>query len=499
MAPWFFGRRRKRAAARWDMAAPLIRWSDQGDVYDTRSSFSGTMCFGASGAGKTSGPGRMLAHAFLQAGYGACVLTCRPGDTDDWLDYAKAAGREGDVVLFGPGHGHVYDVLDDELQQAGGDAAMVENIVALLSALGEVGRRGLSGGGQESEPYWRAAGNQLSRNVISLLALAEGRVSIPAIYKAVTSAPTSFEQLKSEEWRKQSFCYRMLQQADQKERTPEQDADFRLVTDYFLQEIPGLSDKTRSVILSTLTSLIDQLNRGVLRSLFSGRTTTTPRAVEGGAILILDIPIKRYGTIGQLGQVLFKQAFMRSIERRRIDDDTRPVALWADEAQFFLAEGEDFLFATTCRGARVANVMLTQSLPSIVAALGAGEQGRAQAASLVANFATKVFCAQADAETNQFAAGLIGRSRQYLSSGNSSRSSQDWMDAFLGMGGNEQQSGGFQEGWEYEFQPHAFSDLRTGGPDNDWEIDAIVFRNGKRFAAGGKSWLKVTFKQDAGK
>ncbi|MEM7398089.1 MAG: TraM recognition domain-containing protein [Pseudomonadota bacterium] len=498
MAPWFLGRRRKRAAARWSLEQPLIRWSDQGDAYTIRDSFAGTMCFGASGAGKTSGFAACTLRSFLAAGYGICAMTCRPGDADELVAYARAAGREGDVVRFGPGHPHVFDVLHDEYEQSGSDAAMVENIVALLSTLGEVGRRGLSGGGQESEPYWRAAGNQLSRNVISLLALAEGRVSIPAIYKAVTSAPTSFEQIKSEEWRKQSFCYRMLQQADKKERTPEQDADFRLVTDYFLQEIPALSDKTRSVIFSTLTSLIDQLNRGVLRSLFSGTTTITPRAVEDGAILILDIPLKRYGAIGQLGQVLFRKAFMRSIERRRIDDDARPVTLWADEAQFFLTE-DDFLFATTCRGARVANVMLTQSLPNIVAALGAGEQGRAQAASLVANFATKVFCAQADAETNQFAAGLIGRSRQYLSSGNSSRSSQDWMDAFLGMGGNEQQSGGFQEGWEYEFQPHAFSDLRTGGPDNDWEIDAIVFRNGKRFAAGGKSWLKVTFKQDAGK
>ena len=72
------------------------------------------------------------------------------------------------------------------------------------------------------------------------------------------------------------------------------------------------------------------------------------------------------------------------------------------------------------------------------------------------------------------------------------------MDSFLGGGGAEQQSGGFNEGWEYEIQTNAFSDLRTGGPENDWEIDAIVFRNGKRFAAGGKTWLQVAFKQEFG-
>lgn len=494
MSLWPF--RRRFRLHRWDPSRPLIQWSKRGDDYTIRDSYAGTLCFGASGAGKTSGPGRALARAFLEAGYGLVVHTCRPGDGQEWLAYAEAAGRADDVIWFGPGHGHVYDVLDDELAQSGGSAAMVENIVALIAGLSEVSRRGVSGpGGGASEPYWEQAGQQLQRNVVSLLALARGRVSIPDIYKCVVSAPTSFEQLRSEDWRASSFCYQMLQAADRRELSEDEKRDLELVADYFLAEIPGLSDKTRSVIFSTLTSLLDRLNRGVLRSLFAGTTTITPRAVEDGAILILDMPIKRYGEIGQLGQVLFRQAFMRSIERRAIGLETRPVSLWADEAQFYLTEA-DFLFATTCRGSQVANVVLTQNMPNIVAALDGGAQSRSQANSLVANFSTKIFCAQADAETNQFAAELIGRERQVLSSGNSSRQAGDGMDLFFGERDEEQISGGFSEAWEYEIQPNAFSKLRTGGPHNQWQIDAVVFRNGREFAEGGRSWLSVTFLQD---
>lgn len=495
MAPWPFGRRQKRRpAGRWNLSAPLLRWSPK-DTFTIRDSLNGVLVVGATGSGKTSGSGYALADAYLAAGYGGLVLTCKADEREQWQRLAAAAGRSGDVVVFGPESGHVYDFIDDEMQFAGSGAGLTENIVSMIAALAEVSQRGTGGtGGREGERYWEQSSKQLQRNVVDLLALATGKVSIPDMYRVVVSAPVSFEQLRSEQWRGESYCYRLLQQADKQPRTPQQEADFAMVADYFLLELPALSDKTRSVIFSTFTSLVDVLNRGVLRSLFCGETTVTPRVVEDGAILIIDLPIKRYAEIGQLAQVFVKHAFQRSIERRQVNEDTRPVFLWVDEAQFTLTS-QDMLFATTCRAARVANVMLTQNLSGIEAALGAGEKGRAEAASLTANLNTKVFHAQADPTTNQWASTLCGRTRQHFVNGSASQSDQEWFAEALGMGGGGQSSGGFSESYEFDVQPSAFSDLRTGGPESGWEVDAIVFRNGKRFAANGRMWLPVTFKQ----
>jgi hypothetical protein len=56
-------------------------------------------------------------------------------------------------------------------------------------------------------------------------------------------------------------------------------------------------------------------------------------------------------------------------------------------------------------------------------------------------------------------------------------------------------SAGFSETWEYQVQPGAFTQLRTGGPANGWAVDGILFQNGRQFQATGKTWLPVSFRQ----
>ena len=104
-----------------------------------------------------------------------------------------------------------------------------------------------------------AANRQLVRNSVDVLALATGRVSIPDLYRLVVSAPTSPEQVRSADWRDNSFCHKCLKAADARTKTPSQERDFEIDADYFMLEYPAFSDKTRSVILSTFTSMVDVL------------------------------------------------------------------------------------------------------------------------------------------------------------------------------------------------------------------------------------------------
>jgi len=332
------------------------------------------------------------------------------------------------------------------------------------------------------------------RNLIDLCLMATGRVSVPELYRLVTTAPTNLEFVRSAEWRKNSACCRALTEADRRVERAAARQDLELVADYFLHEFPALSEKTRSVVVSTFTSMIDVLNRGLLRTLFCGETNVTPDLVEQGKIIVLALPVKEFGFVGQVAQVLFKAAFQRAIERRDLAKSPRPGFLWADEAQHFVTS-DDALFQTTCRSARVATVMLTQSLPVFEAALGGGEKGRAEAMALLGNLNTKVFHSQSDPQTNEWAATLIGRTRQMFASTSHSYQPADWASASLGMSLPGHGTAGLTESYEYELQPVAFSLLRTGGPDTGMLVDAVVYQNGRRFHGTGRNYLHATFRQ----
>jgi hypothetical protein len=489
----FFG---KRAACsdRWPLPTPLVNWSRQ-DAWTIGDAMAGCLICGATGSGKSSGSGRTLARAMLNAGFGGLVLTAKKDERAKWESYCKQAGRFDDLLVFGATENLRFNFLDYELSRAGEGAGLTANIVGLFSTVMEIAeRRGGSGGGRESESYWLRAALQLISNLVDLQSMATGRVSVPELYRLVTSAPTSFEQLRSDAWRKESFCFRCLQQADAKSKNAIQLHDFDVVTAYFCSEFPGLSDKTRSVIVSTFTSMIDVLNRGIPRFLFCGDTNVTPEVIEDGKIILIDLPVKEFAEVGLFSQVLWKHAFQRAVERRDVTRNPRPAFLWADEAQHFLTS-YDMTFAATCRSSRVANVLLTQNISNFDAALGGTPKGKAEAASLFANLTTKIFHANGDPVTNEWASSLIGKSLQYFANGGSSRQEEHWPAAAMGMARPTQTNAGFSESYEFEVQPSAFLPLRTGGRVNGGMVDAIVTQSGRRFRANGKTWLPVAFQQ----
>jgi hypothetical protein len=424
---------------------------------------------------------------------GGLVLTAKPDERETWERYCRETNRLGDLVVFSATGQWRFNVLNDELHRAGRGAGLTENLVNLFSEIVQVAERQVGSGGREDEGYWRRASRQLVRNCIDLLMLGPGFISFPDLYRVVVSLPDTSERAADESWKQRSFAYTCLKQADVKTNDPRRRSDLRLCADYVLEEYPALSEKTRSIIVSTFTSTIDTFQRGVLRELFSTGTNITPEAVTDGAIIVVDLPVKEYGEVGQLSQVLLKYVFMRSIERRSQGGEMRPVFLWADEAQNFTSP-YDFQFQTTARSARVCTVYLTQNLSNLYATLGAGEAGKASADSLLANLNTKIIHANGDPVSNSWTAELIGRSRQFFVSANRSQSG-DPLAALLGCGPAGGSSGGVNEQMEYEVPPRRFTTLRKGGVANHGLVDAIVFQGGRRFTANGKTWLPVTFQQ----
>ena len=62
---------------------PLLYLSDV-DPFTLNDATQGVQIFGGVGSGKTSGSGRALAHAYLNAGFGGVVLCAKADEADLW-------------------------------------------------------------------------------------------------------------------------------------------------------------------------------------------------------------------------------------------------------------------------------------------------------------------------------------------------------------------------------------------------------------------------------
>lgn len=475
----------------WDLGSHVLQLSGR-DMLTVGDVCMGTIVLGATGTGKTTGPGAALTLSFLRRGFGGLVLCVKPGERETWQRYSEKTGRSSDLVIFDSSGKERFCFLQEEMTRAGAGAGLTESVVNLLSSILEVAERNSGQGGREDEGYWRRANRQLVRSTVDLLVFAKGEVRVPDLYRLVISAPMSREQLADETWKGQSFCFQCLKAADAAPKTSRQQCDFELVADYFMIEWPTLSEKTRSVVMSTFTSMVDVLNRSLLRELFSTNTTVRPEDTLDGKIIVVDLPVKEFAEIGTFSGVLWKHCWQKAVERRDLSVNQRPVFLFADEFQYFCVQ-HDQQFQTTARSARAATVYLTQNVSNLLAAFG-GSDGKAMTDSILGNLQTKIWCANGDPETNDLAARTIGRTSRYFI--NCSQTPQEFniFNASTWSGGSRV-TAGMSEQLEFDCDPRVFTQLRTGGPPH-WTVDAILFQAGRQFAASGKSWRPVSFRQE---
>lgn len=451
------------------------------NYWSLADAFEGLQVFGGTGSGKSSGSGQAVARAFLEANLGGLVLTAKPDEVLTWKEYARATGRESDLLIVDEQSPHRFNFLRYELQRGGAGAGHTENLVNLFCAVLESSekRQGQGGG---NDAYWQRSLKQLLRSAVDLAVMAIEDVDLPTLYRIITSAPRTSSEVSDPDWQKRSACYALLEHAKDKAKQKDRESDFEMTRDYWLLEFPGLAPETRSVIVSTFTSMADCFLRGLLRKLFCSDLNFSPEDSFAGKIIILNLPIKQYNELGQFAQVLLKFIWQRAVERRippgiaRADAEQRirPVFLWADESQFF-ANSYDAMFQSTARSSRACTVYLTQNLPSYHAVFG-GANSKAEVDAFLGNLQTKIFHANGDPTTNNWAADSIGRTRQLqlyggLSEGVTGR----------GQPGNMNQNAGGSMVFEYLVQPQEFTMLRTGGPECGFEVDSIIFQGGRRW------------------
>jgi len=445
----------------------------------------GVQIFGGIGSGKTSGSGEAIARAFLKAGFGGLVLCAKKDVLDDWLRYAKQTGRENNVLVLDASGNFVFPFLQYEIERKGEGAGYTENLVRLFTTVYEAIERGKSGGG--SDPYWSRAMQQLLRNTIDLCMIARNTVSVSMIHDVIHSAPKTVVEIDTDEWKEKSLCWKLLIEGHSKQLEKWKQYDFDATASFWLDEYPNQGDKTRSSILSMLSTMMDIFLRRPFRMLFTEtpedrKKIAFPELTHRGVIIIVNLPVKEFGDAGRAAQVVYKYLWQQAVERRKVvKGETIPVFLWVDEAQNFVTE-YDMQFQATARSTMACTVYLTQNLPNYYAEMG-GEHSKYRVDSLVGNLQTKIWHANSDPMTNENAAEVIGKSWQTRQTSGENYGAQ-----------NFSMSEGKNESFDYDVPPQTFTKLKKGGMKNNKIVEAIVFQNG-RVWNNLRTFLFTTFKQ----
>ncbi len=444
------------------------------DEFTIRHACSGIQIFGETGSGKTSGSGSHIARSFLRQGFGGLVLTAKKDERSLWERYCQQTGRENDLLILSPREDLRFNFMNYELTASSEGAGLTENLVSLFTTVLEAGEKSKS---KTGEAYWQNTLKQLLRNVIDLISLSGETLSVPLLNEVIHSTPIYPGQVSDQAWQAESLCFQLIQKA-QGHADHTRSNDLTITAKYFLKELPGLAEKTRSIIMSSFTSLADSFLRGTMRELFCATTNLTPEDSFNGKIILLDLPIKEFADIGTYAQVLFKYQWQRAVERREIKPNTQPVFLWADEAQFFYHKG-DQSFQTTARSARACTVYLTQNLPNYLSAIGDGN--RSEIDSFLGNLSTKIFHCNGDAKTNEYSANVFSKDLNYRTS--------------FSAKANQGQGVNLNSNIDFQVEPIEFSKLAKGGPENDFFVQAIVFQGGRTWKATNTNYLPTSFKQ----
>jgi hypothetical protein len=492
----------------WPLEMPLLRFSER-DVWTLRDACTGTVCFGGSGAGKTSAAGRALATNFLRAGFGALVLCAKPGEANLWRRYCEETGRLDSLIVFDESGRQRFNFLEYELKRGG--RLITQNLVNLFLRVIEATQGGQHG---EKNPFWRNAVSELLNNAFLALYSAYGQVRLDKLMELLDTAPVSPEQAASPSWQEASFCWQTVDRLREGAAVPISSHDAHHAASYLCKRFAGLDKDTRTNVMATLTSMIHPFLSGYLRELFCTSTTVLPEMTHHGAVIVVDLPVKEHAEAGILAQHVWKYLFQRAAERRKetADHRTRPVVLWADECQFFLSD-YDAEFQSTARESKACTVYLTQNLPTVYARLG--ERSEHQAKALLGNFQSKLFFANDCPDTNAWAAEIIGKVWQWVEShGASEGISENWGESWQ-RGGSQGPGGGGGSNWgqggnwgrgrnssvtqsrsrqlQHELLPSAF--MRLAKADGQRWPEAIVMQGGRLWQESGTVWLRCIFPQ----
>lgn len=492
--------------------------SGKQDFWTVDDAFKGVAILGGTGSGKTSASGKALALKYLREGWGGIVLCAKTDEVRLWEKYCKQEKRVDDLIIFKKGAIHtegenkgeeiVFNPIDYELRRSGQGAGETHNITNIFMNIYRMGNRIAGEGDNKEDRFWDSALKRCINRIVELIKLSGEDLSFKNMVKVLSSdldfdkaivrkaarellnieveEPISLEVLYKEE----NYCLLCFANAlineknDFKENLDDQNS-YDLVYKYFTHDFKSLGGKVRATISESFMGLAEPFLNGILSRHFAGATNIFPEwTFEKQKIIVIDFSIKEFLDTGIISNCIFKMMFQQAVERRDIEKYPLPVFLWADEAQYFV-NSYDQIFLTTARSSRTSTVYLTQNISNYLSIMGSGGDSKARVDSLLGNLSTKIFHANMDSETNEYASRLIGHDIAKLTSEGISRAAYTIGDS-TSINSNPQLLP--------QVLPKVFTTLKSGGDKQKFEVQAVFVVSGYEWS-NGKNFKYVMFKQ----
>jgi len=419
-----------------------------------KHTYEGLAFMGSIGSGKSSAA-RTLQLALLGHGYGMLICCVKTEEADTWQEAAAAAGRSHDFIRFSAGSGHRYNPFAGATNPAEA-VLLLQEMMQLIHG---------DDNGNSNYTFWKTEGGKVLNHAFTIVLHATGRIDWIDALKVIQDHAVDLDQANSKTWRDRSYTYKLVSQA--LARCPH-NGEVTRSSDFWLQTFPCYDPKTRANVLAVTANLLEQFQSEPLRTSFSGESNCGPLDIlTKRKIICVDFPVLQNRMMGLLANSIWHFCTCRiATEKNR----HHPAAIYIDEAQFLLT-AETMRMQTVIRSHSVATILLFQSL-----AVLRERMSEAAVAGLLGNLNTVIFSRQSDPETRQWAADRIGKRKTIRETRNRGSS--------YGRGaGGSSSSVTKEEIWDYRFHPDYFSDLKTGGKENGYQVGTIVLLGHKAFRA----------------
>ncbi len=473
---------RKQHARQDEPDNVLLRLSPH-DVLTLDQGYQGIMCFGGTGAGKTTGVLHPIQENACRLGTGMLWLCAKAEEADRAVAIAEKCGREKDVRLIVPNGELKCDLLQVACAMPGG----VENAAQLLETLSEVGSRKQG----KDEVFFRQSSYRAFGAIIVILEhLKEtlGATTMRKLEAFLVSLPVSVQQRDSAAWRDSSFAWKCCYLLNDTK-----DLDLQRSFAFCMDEWPQMATDTRTSILATMQGTLGRFMRKEVASVIAaGETNVHPRGLQDGEIHIWNFPQLQYQEAGQFVGVAAKALALRQLLARDVRQSPRPVMIVQDEAQLFATPKLDSMAQTVARSQRIIILSATQNIQILASALGA-DRVNAETGGWLANFQTLILCQNACPETAKWASELIGQHKElFISFSGNSNQQFDAVGDVLGIA--ETHAGcSLSQQMRPIVPPEVVPRLRQGGAPA-FTVEAIVYSGGRTFSTG-RAFLRCLFTQ----
>lgn len=449
------------------------------DAFTVRDCCTGFAVFGGTGSGKTSGSGYFLAQNLMRAGFGGLVLTVKPDEAADWQRWAASAGRSADLRFISAKAGARFDFLKYEQGRVGDGAGKTFNLVQMFKVIGEQASPLPSGSaGSGDDAYWLSSALDLIHAIIEVIKARGEPLSMSTIagYVGQVSKASSLSGFLDSLQETRERITAAYQAGDLVMRDA---SDFITASLFFANHWAGLSERTTSSILARAQSLYNSFLYGEMADIFAkgelDEDLIPEVAFERGHIIVVDLPVLEWQTLGTVAQSIVKYVYQKAIERRSQGQQKRPFFIFSDEAQYFV-NSADQLFLTTARSAGCSTIYLTQNIQNYYLRMG-----EAATLSMLGNLQTKIFHQNTDHATNEYGSQIIGRR---------------WVDVRgRGIDAEGKVSLSGQDQQINKIEPEAFNLLRTGGIENRKIVEAFALKGGRVWRETRDVVAKVVFEQ----